>query len=484
MPIWLVLFLAGLLPRIAAVFLFPSIDGDAYSYAEIAHRIRDSIADGSLTAKHMLTFWLPFYPLLCGLLELVYDDIILVPKLVCTLFGAAAAVASYFIAIAMTRNRTLSLAVFVIVAMNPFHVLYSASSMTDIPYACGIALGLAFALQGRWLLASTGIAIAASSRFEGWLFIPIILGIIYFCDRRLTIKSAMIVSAPVLLSSFIAVAADGNPAAPFVLRDEYVASYYRFHPAETAMDFETIMHNINLFVFSIHPILASAGIVATIFAIWRKWKSEPSDRKMTVIAALFLLVAFTSVIAPYLFKKQPVLFIRYGLCIFTIGIPIFAWAFLEVQRQVPKMRIVIWASLAFLMVGHTVNSAAIVLDSIKQIEPQRRAAEFLKAEYEKNPGIVVYCDDPTVRVLSGIPEKQFRTKFNSPAERHALIDYLKKENVSIVVYSGVEYCSLPSAIPELDYGRAWKNFQPEISTELASARTNGGPNLWIYRFTP
>lgn len=482
MPFWLALFIAGLIPRIAAAFLLPNVDGDAYSYAEMSHRIRDSIVDGSLSAKQMLTFWLPFYPILCALAELVYDDIVLVPKLVCTFFGAAAAAASYFIAFRLTQQKLLSLAAFAAVALNPFHVFYSASSMTDIPYACGIALALAFALHGRWLLASTGIAIAASSRYEGWLFIPIILGIILFSEKKFVWKSALILALPVVLSSLIALVAVGNPIAPFALRDEYVATYYRFHPVETSLDTATVVQNIVLFVFAIHPILAVSGIAAASFAVWKRWNSE--DRKPAAIAGVFFLIALTSVIASYFFGKQPVLFIRYGLCIFTIGIPIFAMGFFEVQKLVPKLRLVIWGGLAIFVAAHGVNSASIGLESIKQIEPHRKAAEFLSAEFKKNPGIIVYCDEPTVRVLSKIPEKQFRTKFISPQDRDTLIEYMRKENVAFVVYSGVEYCSLATAIPELDSGSSWKGFRAEIWNELAAVRINGSPNLWVYRFTP
>ena len=134
-PLWAGLILVSGVPRILGAFLLPNAFGDAYSYLEAIEAMRSKMADGTFAIKDLYGFWLPMYQFICATVSLLFGHTFYVAKLVSALCGTGACLLVYQISLRLTNHRPLSLLAFALVSLNPLHILYSSSALTDIPHS-------------------------------------------------------------------------------------------------------------------------------------------------------------------------------------------------------------------------------------------------------------------------------------------------------------------------------------------------------------
>src|SRR2546423_1961659 len=170
---WLVLFVTALLPRVLGAFFLPNAFGDAYVYIQEIGTLSTKISNGSFRLTDLFGFWLPLYQFISAIVNVFVKNGFYSGKIIAALFGAGTCVLVYLVTKQLTNNRTAALWMFLLIAVNPLHIFYSASAMTDVPHAFFVLAALYFVLTGNWLVAATFAALAGLTRDESWVLIAV-----------------------------------------------------------------------------------------------------------------------------------------------------------------------------------------------------------------------------------------------------------------------------------------------------------------------
>src|SRR3954469_8733673 len=200
---WFVLFLVPSVPRILGAFFLPNAFGDAYVYIQEIGTLSTKISNGSFRLTHLFGFWLPLYQLIAALLNLVIKNGFYSGKIVAALFGAGTCVFVYLVTARLTNNERAALLMFLLIGLNPLHVTYSGSAMTDVPHTFFVVAGLYFALSENWIVAALFVALAGFTRVESWMFIALLPFIQFVKERRVSVLALAILVAPPLLWFYI-----------------------------------------------------------------------------------------------------------------------------------------------------------------------------------------------------------------------------------------------------------------------------------------
>lgn len=477
------MFLIAFIPRIVAVIIFPSLEGDAYSYCEITNRIRDAIKDGTLNAGHLFSQWLPLYQILCALIELIIPAPVLVPEIVSAIFGAATCVVVYYICLALNLNRFIALIAYIIITLNTYHILYSASAMTESPFGFFVAMSVYLAIKNKFILASIFLAFSCFTRYEGWMLIPVM----FLLSLRKNIKNGIITGAililPVLMCLVINYLATGNFLESFNSRKAYLKEYYEFHPHKAG--YEKIVEHFGILIFTLNPPIVIIGIFLILIMIFLKKKipaEKYDDFKRLYILALFFFAHLLFDVFSYLMRMQPCFYVRHGLGLLAIGLPLFLFTFsyfIAFLRSFAKLG---WVVLTVITIAHLQVQVIHGIDCYDVVRPHEISAEYIKNEYKKNQEIVIFCDEPTVKVLSEIPSKNFRHSYYVSKNREDFLKYFTSEKVTLIVFNDVEYSKLPTVFPEMKKGVEFDKFKPLIRDKLKSAHKIGYPKIWLYLF--
>src|SRR5262245_28323578 len=232
-PLWAGLILLSGIPRILGAFLLPNAFGDAYSYLEAIEAMRSKMADGTFAIKDLHGFWLPMYQFICAAASLLFGHTFYVAKLVSALCGTGVCLFVYQISLRLTNHRPLSLLAFALAALNPLHILYSSSSLTDIPHSFLVMAGLYSALEKRWKTAAIFAAAAGFMRVESWMLIALLPALQFLFQRRVSLAALGIMIVSPLFWFYVCWKATGSAMAYFEIRNRYVAEYLAANPAVT-----------------------------------------------------------------------------------------------------------------------------------------------------------------------------------------------------------------------------------------------------------
>jgi hypothetical protein len=159
--------------------LLPNEEGDPYAYVQAIDMMRASIVGGNFTLSELFGFWLPLYQFICALVTVVVGHPLYVAKVVSALCGTGVCLLVFELSEQLTASRMLSLFAFVLIALNPIHVMYSAFSMST-PHALLVIGSLYFAIKNRWVLAA------------GWWRLAVLCGPSHGClsCRRAAVRVA------------------------------------------------------------------------------------------------------------------------------------------------------------------------------------------------------------------------------------------------------------------------------------------------------
>src|SRR5260370_4516478 len=86
----------------------------------------------------------------------------------------------------LTANLAAALLLFLLIALNPLHIFYSASAMTDVPHAFFVVAALYFVLRRNWIVAAIFAALAGLTRVESWMLIALIPLVQLVRERRIS----------------------------------------------------------------------------------------------------------------------------------------------------------------------------------------------------------------------------------------------------------------------------------------------------------
>jgi Gpi18-like mannosyltransferase len=480
---WPILVLVSGIPRILGAFFLPNGFGDAYVYIHDIGSLSTKISTGTFRLTDLFGFWLPLYQLIAAVLNLLIRNGFYSGKLVSAVFGIGVCLFVYAVTFTLTGSRKAAALTFLLIALNPLHIFYSASAMTDIPHAFFVLGALYFVLKKKWAIAAIFAALAGATRVESWMFIALIPLIQILRERRVSIVAVLVMIVPPLFWFYISWKATGDWLACFKQRQQYLEWLLMMNPAIARFSVINILRDGATLLISSDIAVLIASFIAAWFVfrqllkIHRQKLSE--EAQMILPPVVFFFAFFSLLLVAYLMHQQPIIFPRYGLILFTLGLPILAWTFFRVRQQKPsEARRLLIGTVVILSFDASIQFACAV-GTINQYRAQREVADYLRDHFDPKSNARIFCDEGTVKVLSGIPEERFVTSSGALVEAERFSDFLTEKRVEYLVFVSNQ-SSIPNRLfPDLEYGKRYGPLEP-----VMNARTRFLPTeIWLYRVT-
>ena len=476
---WLTLVLFSAVPRILGSFFLPNAFGDAYVYIRDIGAMSTKMRAGTFAITDLYGFWLPLYQFIGALVNVFVGNGFYSGKLVSAVFGVGVCLLVYSVTLKLTAHRSAALLAFALIALNPLHIFYSASAMTDVPHAFFVLASLYFCLKQRWIPAAVLAALAGLTRMESWMFIALIPAIQFIRERRISLTSVAILAIPPLFWFYISWKATGNWFACFAARRQYHHWLFAANPTLTHFSLPHILRDGATLLISADIVVLIAAFVAGWFVI-KPLASRArieEDVRAIVPALIFFLAFLGLIVVAYLTGTQPIIFPRYGLILFTVGVPILAWTFLTLRNRKPHLtRWLLTAVIVICVLDASVQLVGSV-GLLNQISAQRTVADYLHAHFQTESNARIFCDEGTVQALSGISAEKFLTSFDAPRDREAFLGVLKAKNVEYLVFVSKGDSTPAKLFPELQTGKGNDLFEPVMHSRSRFLRMD----IWLYR---
>jgi len=480
--LWPTLILVSGIPRLAGAFFLPNAFGDAYVYIRDIGTMSTKLSHGTFALTDLYGFWLPLYQFISAVVNVFLGNGFYAGKIVSALFGIGSCLLIYSITLRLAASHKAAVLGFALIALNPLHITYSASAMTDVPHAFFVLAGLYFTLQRRWVLAAIFAAFAGFTRVESWMFIALIPVIQFLQERRISITAVLVLFIPPLFWFYISWKATGNWLACFVQRQYYHDWLLAMNPALAHFSLSGVLRDSAILIISSDiAVLLSAFVAGWIVVkhVPRGFTSlgMPEDLRGVLAPVVFFFAFLGLLLTAYLTHQQPMIFPRYGLILFTLGIPLLAWTVLRVrQRRSLWARRVLVIVIVLCVLDASVEFAGSV-GSLNQTSAQRTVANYLQTHFESNSNASIFSDEGTVSVMSGIAEEKFLTSSDGPKDREKFLAFLKEKKVEYLVFVSKEDSTPAKLFPELHDGKNVEPFEPVMHSSSRFLRMD----IWLYR---
>lgn len=479
---WLTLVVIALIPRILGAFFLPNAFGDSYVYIRTIGDWSIKLSARTFAITDLYGFWLPLYQFVSAVFNVFVGNGFYSGKIVSAIFGIGSCLLIYEITLRLTANRTAALLSFTLIAVNPLHIFYSASAMTDVPHAFFVLASLYFALRRGWILAAIFAALAGLTRVESWMFIALIPLIQFLRERRISFVALLILLVPPLLWFYISWKATGDWLACFKSRQQYHDWLMAANPALASFSLVAVLKDGATLLISTDIAVLISGFVAGWYVV-RRFPDLLARRPMAeeaqpIAGPVIIFFAFLGLLSvAYLTHQQPIIFPRYGLIFFNLGIPILAWCFLNLKERKPRWRRRLLTLIIVICVLDWSIQFAAAVGSLRQYRVQRAVADYLRDRYQPTAGTRIFSDEGTVTVLSGIAIEKFLTSSDAPKDRESFLAFLKEKNVEYLVFIRKEDSTPAKLFPELEGGAGMGAFVPVLNSHSEFMHTN----IWLYR---
>jgi hypothetical protein len=479
---WTALILVAGVPRVLGAFLLPNAFGDAYAYYEAIEVMRSKIADGTFAIKDLYGFWFPMYQITCAAISYIFGHAFYISKLVSALCGIGVCLLVYLITMRLTDHRPLALLAFALASLSPLHILYSASSMTDIPHGLLVMACLYFALEKRWKTAAVLAAAAGFMRIESWILIALLPALQFIFQRSVSLSVCGILIISPLFWFYISWKATGNTMAYFEVRNRYIADYAAANPVVTTFSIQRLRLDAERLLISTNLGVLCGCLFAPLLIIRRlvrqKFETAAQELAAVIATTAFFFYNLGFLLFAYFTGRQPDIWSRYGLLFFTLGLPVTAWTFLAVINERPRLKSILAAALSIILVlqmkGQISESASVVSEETARTG----IAAFLKGIHRDDPDSRIYCEDGNVRFLTGIPADRFLTAYQLPADIATLLKRFDEAGVKYVVCNTWEVSQLVKLFPEVGNGKGNDIFHPVMRAGAKYSKLE----FWVYRY--
>lgn len=502
------IFIFSTLPRIIGALWLPNAFGDAYAYTEQTYYLRRAILDGSFSVASLFGFWLPLYQVICAAVSAVVGNPFYVPKIIAAICGGGVCVLVCVLTWELTFNKWFTWAATLIVAVNPYHIFYSSSAMTDVPHAFFILLCAYCCIKRRWWIASLFAVGAGLMRIESWALIPLIPVAHFLSEqdgnrktsRRLVESTALFLCLIVgpLFWLYVSWKATGSLGKYFEIRNQYIVETLAgsvwlstFSMARVAFDLLRLIYVLNpLVLWAVVVLLLRlnrANVISTepVFTKALSW-----SRNLLASTQGLVLTFFCSHLAflllAYATNNQPEIWPRYGLIFFALGLPLLASQGLQSWKRLlivgsrfdSQKPLAIYSTILLFAIQFCVQLVDVTRTTVKS-DPNVTVAEFLEDQRKADGSLRVYCDDGAIRVLSRIPLEEFRNQYNSPGDEKAFIKSLRDNQVRFLVYKDAPGSHLGRLIRRLRSD----DVHNDISLEevIPTPRKQSKDNVVVYR---
>jgi hypothetical protein len=443
---------AGVPRIVGALLVHKEPFGDAYCYIEQATMMRGKIVTGYLAIENLYGFWLPLYQFFCSIVAVPFNQPVYVSRLVAAIAGTGVCLLVYVFSYLLTSSQRLSLAAFLAIAFNPFHLEYSFSAMTDIPHALLVMACLYFVITDRWKLAALMAAAACLIRLESWMLILLVPAIQVMRRRTWPIITALILATGPAIWLFICWKTTGDPLASFHAHNQYMVARLAAHPEFAHLAFDRVWIDANRLAYAMN-VAVLFGCLAGLWFLFRDWQksaglSEWLKVTDALVCALFFFAYFGFIAFAYLSGNNTDIWPRYGLILFSLGLPVLAYAAQQIFKQRP---VLLTAALGIAVVMGLLQIKTQTEDLGRFVTQQTRPetiANILKQEYASDPTIKIFCDSPEMRVISHIPGDHFYHSFfdGVPKDREGFIGFLRAKGIKLLVIPEENETSTPSQL--------------------------------------
>jgi hypothetical protein len=463
--LWIVLFAVAAIPRLLGAFFLPNTFGDAYVYIRDIGALSTKIKAGTFALTDLYGFWLPLYQLISALVNVFVGNGFYSGKIVSALAGVGVCLLVYTITLRVVQHHTAALLSFLLIALNPLHIMNSASAMTDVPHALLVLASLYFLLKKHWVLAAVFAALAGLTRVESWMLIALIPTIQFWKERRVSIPAILIMLFAPLFWFYVSWKATGDWLACFKVREQYKDWLLTQNPALAEFSVRGVIQDTAMLVSGVDLAVLCAALVAGWLIVRRLTRRAVADgvvanaeapdvgpASANIDSILPLLIFFFPFLAllvvAYLTHQQPIIFPRYGLILFSVGISILAWTYFEIVRRRPQWSRRILIAIVVLCGLNASAQFAGGVGELNRYAAQRRVADYLRDHFDVNSGTKIFCDEGTVRALSGISEDRFVSSANAPKEHDTFIRFLDDQNVRFLIYAKQPGSTLAIVFPD------------------------------------
>jgi hypothetical protein len=450
---FILLSLTAGVPRVlGALFIHKEPFGDAYCYLEQATMMRGKIVTGHMAIENLYGFWLPLYQFFCSIVSVPVNQPVYVSRLVAAVAGTGVCVLVYVFSCLLTSSQRLSLAAFLAIAFNPFHIEYSFSAMTDIPHALLVMLCLYFVITDRWKLAALMGAAACLIRLESWMLILLVPAIQIVRRRTWPVLTALILATGPAIWLFICWKTTKDPLASFHAHNQYMVARLVAHPEFSRLTLDRIWLDANRLAYGMN-VAVLAGCIAALWLLFRDWRKSASLSEWlkvtdSLVCASFFFAYLSFIVFTYVTKNNTDIWPRYGLILFSLGLPLLAYS----TRQFFKQRNVLAMAVLGIALVFGVFQLKTQTEDLARFVTQKTRPEtianYLSQAYATDSSIKIFCDSPEVRVMSGIPGEHFYHSFfdNVPKDAPGFVGFLRRNGIQFLVIPEEDETSIPSQL--------------------------------------
>jgi len=480
--LWPTLVLVSGIPRIAGAFALPNAFGDAYVYIRVIGEMSTKMSNGTFGLTDLYGFWLPLYQLISAVVNVFLRNGFYAGKIVSAVFGIGSCLLIYSIVLRLTARPQAALLGFLLIALNPLHITYSASAMTDVPHAFFVLASLYFVLKRGWVLAAVFAALAGLTRVESWMFLALIPAIQLLRERRISIPALLILIIPPLFWFYISWKAAGSWLACFAARQQYHDWLLAMNPALAHFTLASVLRDSAILIVSTNTAVMISASIAGWILLKRLPRSLnrlslPQDLQEILAPTVYFFAFLVLLLTAYLTHQQPMIFPRYGLLLFSLGIPILMWTVLRLRRQRPLWARRILVSVIALCVFDASIQLVGAVGSLNQTSAQRAVGDYLHDHFDPNSNATIFSDEGTATVMSGIPEEKFLTSSDAPRDRADFLAFLKEKHVEYLVFVSKVDSTPAKLFPELKAGTTAETFEPVMHSRSRFLRMD----IWLYR---
>jgi predicted membrane-bound dolichyl-phosphate-mannose-protein mannosyltransferase len=491
---FLMLVIVAAIPRLLGALFLPNTFGDAYVYIRDIGTLSTKIKAGTFALTDLYGFWLPLYQFISAIANVFVGNGFYTGKIVSALAGVGVCLLVYAITLRVVQNQTAALLSFLLIAMNPLHIMNSASAMTDVPHALLVLTSLYFVLNKRWMLAAMFAALAGLTRVESWMLIALLPTIQFWKERRVSIPAILIMLFAPLFWFYVSWKATGDWLACFKVREQYKEWLLTQNPALAEFSVRGVIQDTALLVSGIDLAVLCAALVAGWLVMRRLTRRAVADGRVANVGAgneqlvspnidsvlpvlVFFFPFLALLIVAYLTHQQSIIFPRYGLILFSLGIPILAWTYFAIVRRRPQWSRRILIAIVLLCAVNFSAQFAGGVGELNRYVAQRRVADYLRDHFDLNSKTKIFCDEGAVRALSGIAEDRFVSSADVPKDYEGFWPALGEKNVEWLVIAPQPGSTPAKLFPQFEGGASIGTFE-----SVTQARSEFLPiNIHVYR---
>ncbi|HEV8588176.1 MAG TPA: phospholipid carrier-dependent glycosyltransferase [Pyrinomonadaceae bacterium] len=474
------LFAIAAIPRLLGAFFLPNTFGDAYVYIRDIGSLSTKIKGGTFAITDLYGFWLPLYQFISADVNVFVGNGFYVGKVVSALFGVGVCLLVYAITLRLVAHKLAALLAFLLIALNPLHILNSTSAMTDVPHAFFVLGCLYFVLKRNWIVAAIFAALAGLTRVESWMLIALIPALQVLRERRVSISPMLIMLIPPLFWFWVSWKATGDWLACFKMRQQYHDWLLAQNPALAHFSVVGVAKDLAMFLSGTDIAVLIAAFAAGAFLAQQTVKQSRHRTPNTepVLAALvFFFAFFILLLFAYVTHQQPIIFPRYGLILFSLGIPILAWTYFAIVRRRPESARDLFVTIALLCVLNASAQFTGAIGELNRYSAQRRVADYLRAHFDANSNGKIFCDEGTVRALSGIADDRFVTSSEVLKDYDGFLAALAEKKVEWTIIAPQPGSTPARLFPWVEYGEPIGPYEAVMEARSEFLPTN----IHVYR---